>query len=44
MYYIIIDEIEVTSETQLEEIIANLPVESQDALRRFFQEAVARLQ
>jgi hypothetical protein len=44
MVYIIIDEVEVTSEIKLEEIITDLSDESKIALRGLFQEAVARLQ
>jgi hypothetical protein len=43
MVYLIIDGIQIISEQQLEEVIANFSEESKIALRSLFQEAVARI-
>ena len=39
MVYLILNEIEVTSAEQLEQLIVDLPEESKTALRNLFQEA-----
>ena len=40
MVYLILNEVEITSEAQLEQMITDLPEESKIALRNLFQEAV----
>lgn len=42
MVYLIVDQIEVTSKAQLEEIIAELPEESKTALRSLYHQEEAR--
>lgn len=43
MVYLILNEIEITSAEQLEQLIVDLPEESKMGLRNLFQEAVNKI-